>query len=196
MPLVRYADWISQKRNIGVPHRGFVQKNDDPKKIGRIKVSIPNMLNVDVDSLPWIYPLQSAFLGARVRAASFAVPQMGSHVAVVFPFDNIYFGFYIGLWYSEFDKVPNFDQDYPKTYGFVDCDGDYALIDMNGDTCNININGDTNVHIGGNLYADIDGNATVDIGGDLSATVLGKADIESRGPMILVGNPVEINPGG
>lgn len=112
MSLVRYADWINQKRNISVPHRGFVQKNDDPKKIGRIKVSIPKMLDLDVDSLPWIYPLQPSFLGARVRAAQFAVPQMGSHVAVVFPFDNIYFGFYIGLWYSEFDKVSLFDQDY------------------------------------------------------------------------------------
>jgi len=131
--LIKVPDWIKPNRNMFVPHQGTVVFNDDNQKIGRIKVVIPEFLTVDDVpnngyKLPWIHPLASYFLGASSKTMMFAVPEIGSKVTVVFPFDDIYFGFYIGNWPSSGTRSTTFDENYPNSFGWVDSTGTYQRV--------------------------------------------------------------------
>lgn len=131
--LIKVPDWAKQNRNLFFPHQGTVVYNEDDKKIGRIKVVIPEFLSViDIKNegykLPWIYPLTSYFLGGSSNSILFSVPEVGSKVTVIFPFDDIYFGFYIGHWHSTAKHPTTFDEDYPNSYGWLDSTGTYQRV--------------------------------------------------------------------
>ena len=107
--------------------------NADPKKLGRIKVVIAELLTVnDIPNngykLPWVYPLTSYFLGGSTGSVSFSVPELGSEVTVTFPYEDVYFGFYSGHWHSTANHVSEFDEDYPNSFGWKDSTGTYQKV--------------------------------------------------------------------
>jgi hypothetical protein len=131
--LIKLPEWLTRNKNILRPHQGRVVANTDPSKIGRIKVVIEEFLTVDdVQNkgykLPWIYPLTSYFLGGSSNAIMFSVPEIGSKVTVVFPFEDIYFGFYTGHWHSTAKHPVEFDEDYPNSFGWRDSTGTYQRV--------------------------------------------------------------------
>lgn len=76
---------ISNKIFIGV-----VEKNDDPKRLGRVKVRIPLYFDeIDIDSIPWARPWKD------LNGNEFSVPDVGKIVSVVFDQGNPYMPEYI-----------------------------------------------------------------------------------------------------
>jgi hypothetical protein len=145
--------------------------------LGRVKVSIEGLLeSEDVDALPWIDPYNPYFLGTSTGSLWFSVPEVGAEVVVTFPYEDIYFGFYLGSWNST-DKPSTFDASYPEAYGFVDSAGNYVRIDKSGAITDVNLVGDVNVTIGGNL--------TATVGGDVTAEVTGNVEAEAGGDIIV-----------
>jgi phage baseplate assembly protein gpV len=118
--LIKFADWLSRDRTLAREHRAVVVANDDPSKLQRIKVIIPGILEGPTEYLPWFYQKRSALLGARQGVGSVIVPEVGSTVVVSFPWEDIYFGVYDGEWTSDNNRVSQFDEDYPNSYGFRD----------------------------------------------------------------------------
>ena len=91
---IKYMDWLNKTNNLKIPHRAVVKDNNDPKKLGRIKVVIKDLLEgISNNNLPWICPLNPYSLGGRVDLSTFSVPEIDSEVSVIFPYNDIYFGF-------------------------------------------------------------------------------------------------------
>jgi hypothetical protein len=124
MSFINIADKISPKNPLLQMHDGTVVDNNDPLKLGRVRVTIPNVLqSTDPKRLPWMKNIQPAGLGGSIHSNSVNVPEIGSQLIIIFPHNNIYFGYFIG--YSQNKKIHNdfFDLDYPNSYGWVDSAG-------------------------------------------------------------------------
>lgn len=101
-------------------YRGVVVDNEDPLKLGRIKVTVTGLLEGDTENLPWVSQRSSAMLGGQPDVGSFFVPILGSELEIIFPHKDIYAGFYVGFWQTPDTHNSTFDSGYPNKYGFVD----------------------------------------------------------------------------
>jgi hypothetical protein len=118
------------------PYKGIVvQVDQDPNYIGRIKVSIPELYGDFQEGmegiLPWIYPRYYSNFSGRVKLD---IPEKGDVVEIIFPYKNIYLGYYTNepLIKSCWDEIANIDADaateiknaflsnYPNVYGTFD----------------------------------------------------------------------------
>jgi uncharacterized protein involved in type VI secretion and phage assembly len=183
--LTRLNENLKLVNNLGRPHKGLVVLTDaaETKKLGRVKVRIKSLLEeTDTDKLPWVYPQSPAGLGGKPNTGSFMVPEIGSEVTVVFPFDDVYAPFYIGHWKSDL-TIQNelFTDNYPESYGFVDSQVQWIRVnkatgvsefynqagnliiqlDASGNL-NINVTGDFNLNVTGDINMKAGGNANID----------------------------------
>jgi len=72
-------------------YRGQVLDNDDPDKLGRIKVNLFGLTDgIDAEDLPWAVPAMPLFAGAGSGFGYFAVPKIGTYVFVFFEASDIY----------------------------------------------------------------------------------------------------------
>lgn len=73
---------------------GIVVSNDDPLRLGRIKVNIPGIYDeVDVEFLPWAIP-EDTWVGSKV--ANLVVPEVGTTIRGIFDNGDLYKPIYIG----------------------------------------------------------------------------------------------------
>ena len=54
MPLIPITDTAKIKKFTDEPKFGTVVFNDDPERLGRVKVTIPGLFEGTTDKLPWI----------------------------------------------------------------------------------------------------------------------------------------------
>lgn len=192
--MIKYIEHLKKTENLKFHHKGVVVDNNDPKMLGRVKAAITGLLEDSTEMLPWVAPLNPFGLGGSNNCSSFSVPEIGSELIVVFPYEEIYFPFYIGYWQSSVTHQSDFDEDYPETYGFKDNTGNilkvnkgqqYAeiehssgakikiddegslFIDLPGDK-HINIIKDKLENINGQWLINIVGNTTIDCNGIVS----------------------------
>lgn len=123
----------TKKQTFDGIYRGVIEDNNDPDKLGRVRVrifgihsSIKNKLatgGIPVDELPWAEPCFSLLGGSVSGIGTFSVPVNGSHVLVFFEGGNWecvrYFATLPG------NPVEKAD----ITQGFNDPDGIYPLED-------------------------------------------------------------------
>jgi hypothetical protein len=188
--LILLSEWIAKNKNLQFPHKGIVKDNVDPLKLGGIKVEITGLLeSEDATKLPWFYPYNSTFLGMSANAYMLmAVPEIDSEVTIIFPYEDIYFGFYVGSWISP-NKPSTFDTDYPNVYGFIDSNGNFFKVNKTSTQVDININGpvvinvtgDITATVTGNISANVSGNSDITTGGNLAAKVGGTTNVDSGG---------------
>jgi len=186
---IKIYEYLRKSDQFNIPYKGKVLDNDDPKKLGRIKVEIKGLLEGETSSLPWIYPVIPYFLGGSEQSAIFSVPEVGSRVVVIFPYDSIYFGFYVGYWNTAKESNQLFSTNYPNTYGFIDSKGNYFKVDKvagtidvyhnSGTHVNIAADGTVNITIVANENANISGNVTVNVSGNVSVTASGECTIKA-----------------
>lgn len=118
------------------PYKGkVVQVDNDPNYIGRIKVSIPELYGDFKEGgegiLPWIYPRYYGNFSGRVKLD---VPEKGDVVEIIFPYKNVYLGYYTNepLIKTCWDDIAAIDAEaaaqikevfiskYPNVYGSFD----------------------------------------------------------------------------
>jgi len=202
--LLKLPEWLGRNKSMSIPHKGIVMDNADPDKIGRVKANIPGLLNdFSTDDLPWIAPLNPYGLGGGSGLSSFSVPEVGSTLTIVFPYDDIYVGFYIGYWQDASTHQSDFDADYPETYGWRDSTGLILTVNKSQQTINldhpsgVNINvdsagnisitapGNDTIAIGGNVDLTVGGNVTATVTGNMSVSAVGNAAVVAGGNVAL-----------
>jgi len=157
MALVDYGRHIPIYRERKIKNKefvGVVEKNDDPKKLGRVRVRIEELHGTSKDipdtDLPWVQ-LRAGFESGFF----FYIPEEDDHVTVEFLDDNIYTGVYKARPMSTPGRVETFDTNYPKRYGWIDSTGNKIIIDKEEESasfthsslCQINIDKDGKVSI-------------------------------------------------
>jgi len=113
--LIKANDFLKPSEGLSKPHRGVVMNNDDPDRLRRVKAVIAGRLAGTIDKLPWIYP--------RRTSNDVKIPSLGSEIEIIFPYGDIYSGFYIGSWESTLTQTGPVNEDYPNTYGSRDEQG-------------------------------------------------------------------------
>lgn len=115
---IELSDFFKKNDPLAVPLKGKVVDNNDPKKLGRVKMQIPGVLEeTDFTKLPWIYPKNSVGFGGTPDGSDLSVPTVGAELTVEFPYKEVYFGFYTGYQRSETTRQGLFFEDYPFSYG-------------------------------------------------------------------------------
>lgn len=120
MPLINMGDFLTPKNPLLKIYEGTVVDNIDPLKHGRVRVTIPNLLSGDTAKLPWMGSIFPPGLGG---GSFFAVPEKNSKLVIIFPYNNIYFGYYVGTFQNVTTHNEFFDEDYPNSYGWIDESG-------------------------------------------------------------------------
>ncbi len=127
--MLKYLEFLRISNNLKYPHKGIVKSNTDSKKLGRLKVKIPNLLDGSIEDLPWVYPMLPSSLGGSLNISNFAIPEVNSEILVKFPYDSIYAPFYSSRMLNKNTKEPLFDTNYPNRYGSRDSNGTYWYFD-------------------------------------------------------------------
>lgn len=109
---------------------GRVISNRDERMLGRIKCQIHDLLIFETkEELPWIFPLYPVGIGGGPKSSYFSVPEEESWVVVVFPYNSIYFGYYIGHSLNRQTRMIDFMSHYPERFGFQDSNENKWIID-------------------------------------------------------------------
>lgn len=91
---------------------GKVVSNEDPLKLGRVKVSIEEIFgSASVEKLPWCTP----YMGSP---SQFDCPEVGDLLVTYFPYGIVYFPCFMGHWNLPDNHDAYFDADYPNSVGF------------------------------------------------------------------------------
>ena len=125
---------------------GNVVDNNDPKKLGRIKVQISVYSDLKIDAIPWASPL----LGSHGNSQDYGginVPEIGSQVRVTFPSKDFTAPYYSGAELNETTRTTFFDDDYPNTYGYKDSVGNFIRINKERGTSQVQHSSTTNMQV-------------------------------------------------
>ena len=132
--LIKLPEMLKRRSPLEGLHLGVVLFNEDPKKLGRIKVMIQGIWDeVPVNKLPWCYPVNPYGLGGDEDVSWFSVPEVGNEVVVWFPYLDPHLPYYIGYLQSTKTHQPDFDVNYPEMYGWVDSKGNKFIVDKQED---------------------------------------------------------------
>lgn len=130
----------------GMSYIGNVVDNNDPKKLGRIKVQISVYADLDPEALPWASPLLASH-GNSQDYGGINIPEVGSQVRVTFPSKDLTAPYYSGAELNETNRTTFFDDDYPHTYGYKDSVGNFVRVNKEKGTAQFQHSSTTNMQV-------------------------------------------------
>lgn len=154
--MIELSDFLQPSNMLDLEYRGIVVENDDPRRLGRVKVQIDGLFEAtDTTVLPWVAQRAPMMFGGAPFMSGMVVPEIGAELTIVFPFRDEYFPFYTGYWQSDETVNGRFNDGYPDSYGFGDSQGtsvkvnkargDIEFIHQSGMQANINPDGELEV---------------------------------------------------
>ena len=184
---------------------GPVVANNDPKKLGRVKVKISPYAELRDEAIPWASPK----LGSHGNSPDYGglnVPEVGSQVRVTFPSRDFTAPYYSGAELNEVTRTTFFDEDYPHTYGYKDSVGNFIRINkesgtvqlQHSSTTNLQVSPDGSIKVGlvGGAYFIFDSgnNFDLNIGTlDISGSADGSLNIKANNEVNIATGQVNIN---
>ncbi len=154
------AQTLRQQRAYG-KYRGFVADNNDPDKLGRIKVTVPAILGQETSD--WALPCMPC--GGLADQGWFCVPEVGAQVWVEFEGGDLSHPIWVGTFWQRAADVPTEVADQTSTRLYKTAGGHLLLLeDKSGDE-HIQL-----LHSGG-ASLDIDSNGTVALTDQNGATL-------------------------
>lgn len=164
---------------------GEVVNNQDPLKLGRVKVRVKELFDskdkIPDASIPWAIKEDNQFLGSGSK--QFSIPAVGTFVTVYFSKGDIYSPVYG----SEIQSKANYDSEQEESYGNLllkkDRNGNKFKNDLSANQLNLVYNGKVIINISEliQLVGEDDLELTISkklketIGGDKEETVSGKS---------------------
>ena len=125
---------------------GMVEDNEDPEKLGRLRVRIGLFEDYATEELPWACPTLGTH-GNSSSAGGLNVPEKGSQVRIYFPSHDLTAPYYMGAELNNLNKTTFFDDDYPNTYGYKDSRGNFMKINKARDTVQFQHSSTSNLKI-------------------------------------------------
>ena len=125
---------------------GNVVDNNDPKKLGRVKVRIALYSELSERAIPWATPLLASH-GNSQEYGGLNIPEIGSQVRVTFPSKDFTAPYYSGAELNETTRTTFFDDDYPHTYGYKDSVGNFVRINKERGTAQFQHSSTTNMQV-------------------------------------------------
>lgn len=136
----------TNKKATDMSYLGFVEENDDPERLGRVKVSISVFEGCTTEELPWACPILAP-CGNVSNAGGLNVPEIGSQVRVFFPTKDITAPYYMGAELNNLNKTTFFDDDYPETYGYKDSTGNFIKVNKAQGTIHMQHRSSSNIKV-------------------------------------------------
>lgn len=192
-------------------YMGCVEDNNDPEKLGRIRVRIAPFSDLSTEELPWACPL----LGSHGNSSEYGglnIPETGSQVRVTFPSRDFTAPYYSGAELNEVNRTTFFDEDYPNTYGYKDSVGNFARINKERGTVQFQHSSSTNIQVSpdGSVKVGLNGGAffifdvgrnfelnigTLDVSGsaDGSLAVAANNEVNISSPQVNINGDVSIS---
>lgn len=141
---------------------GTVVENNDPKMIGRLKVSVPGVLEGDKEYLPWVEPRMPYFLGGSSVSEFFSIPEIGSIVYIEFEHNSPYFCRYSSAPSGQKTRSSSISKsDYPNIWRIKDSTGfkfevnkntgEVQILSKHGSGIKISETGETSILSNGSL---------------------------------------------
>lgn len=183
--LLNLKEFIDTSSSLANPHRGKVVDNNDPLKLGRVKCTIAGIFQGATANLPWIHPLGPTLFGGTSSSGLVSVPEIGSELVIEFPYDDIYFPVYTGIWANTGIKVTDFDGEYLDILGLkvgglkISYNKSSQLFKIDhpsGVTISVTQTGDMNIENVNNLNAQAN-NINANVAQNLVAQIGVQADI-------------------
>lgn len=125
---------------------GNVVDNNDPRKLGRVKVQIALYSELKIEAIPWASPLLASH-GNSQEYGGLNVPEIGSQVRITFPSRDYTAPYYSGAELNSTTRTTFFDDDYPHTYGYKDSVGNFMKINKERGTVQFQHSSSTNVQV-------------------------------------------------
>lgn len=201
----------NKKDYTGMSYIGTVEDNNDPEKLGRVRVRISIYGDLAPEDLPWASPLLGSH-GNSSSAGGFNIPSIGNQVRVTFPSKDMTAPYYSGAELNSLNKVTLFDDNYPNAYGYKDENGNFIKIDKKVGTTHLQHESSTNMHVtsDGSIVVAIRGGLKLTLssyrtfelvwgGGkiqgltDGSISVNSESEIDISAMKTVINSPVEIN---
>lgn len=114
----------------GVYFLGKVVDNDDPLKMERVKVRIPDVFEGDSANFPWCSPAKAGWFPNTAEFGVFGlVPPVGTEIKVLFQQGNPLYPLYFAYPHQKDERVNDFVTNYLKRYGWKDPQGNLFFID-------------------------------------------------------------------
>lgn len=109
--------------------KALVINNNDPLKIGRIKVRVNGIHdNLSDEMLPWSMSCTAQF-GSGIGTNGLNIPEVGTYVWLLFCSNDLYSSLYFGGANQITSSVDNdLLEDYPNSYGWVDSSGNLFVV--------------------------------------------------------------------
>jgi len=186
--LIRPVEHLSKNNLLSTDHVGTVVFNNDPKKIGRIKCTVPSLWGSDQSKMPWVYPQ---------GGGGFHVPAIGDRVNITFPFDDVLHPVYDGFPENSANHNTIFDVNYPNSYGRADSTGFYWRRNKTSGEFKLHHPSGVDITIssGGNISIST-GSGDVSVtsaSGDVSVSAGGNVNLEATGTVDITGANVNLN---
>jgi len=175
-------------------YRAEVLDNNDPSKLGRIKVNVFGSFDgIEASSLPWAVPAMPIFTGSGDGFGFFSIPEVSSHVWCFFEAGDINQPVYFAEAPSGVYGLPEErDTDYPCTKVIKTKNGITITIDDKFGNEEIKI-----THPAGSVLT-IDKSGKISIQGDdeieINQSAGANITMDSSGNVTIQGNTVNINP--
>lgn len=172
---------------------GVVIDNDDPEKLGRVKIRIYTLYdNIPQESIPWAVP-DITFIGSTV--GNFIVPENNTILRGYFDMGDIQKPIYDSIAYNIDhlnDSEVDYTEDYPHKMTLLETDqGDYltlnrktgelAFIHRTGACFFVKQSGEIEISPGTDTDSGTDSDLVLTVNGNLKATVQMDCDIKAQG---------------
>ena len=159
-----FASIIAREKELAtMSFLGTVEDNNDPKKLGRVKIHTAPYENLTTEQLPWSSP-KAGSCGNSPTNCGMNIPEVGSQVRVFFPSQDTTAPHYEGAEYNETNRCTFFDEDYPNTYGYRDSKGNFIRVNKTKETIELQHSSTSN------LKVSADGSAQVSLSNGSSFT--------------------------